>query len=89
MGQIASTYDIMLNGTDVDPQGVVAGIPGILPAGVELKSAEVKDFVFGMKKVVAFFVIDDSIDGVGGQLEDGLRSIDGVGEIECSDSTTL
>lgn len=89
MGQIASTYDIMLDGADVDPQKVVAGIPGALPAGVELKSTEVKDFVFGMKKIVAFFVIDDAVDGVGGQLEDNLRSIEGVSELECTDSTVL
>ena len=57
MGQIASTYDIMPESTDVDLQKVIAAIPGVIPAGVELKETSVKPVAFGLEKVVAFFVI--------------------------------
>ena len=89
MGQIASTYDIMPESTDVDLQKVIAAIPGVIPAGVELKETSVKPVAFGLEKVVAFFVIDDSDDGVGEKLENGLLSIEGVSEITNTDSTVL
>ena len=89
MGQIASTYDIMPESTDVDLQKVIAAIPKVLPAGVELKETSIKPVAFGLEKVVAFFVIDDSDDGVGEKLENGLLSIEGVSEIANTDSTVL
>lgn len=89
MGQIASTYDIMPESTDVDLQKVIAAIPGVVPAGVELKETSIKPVAFGLEKVVAFFVIDDSDDGVGEKLENGLRSIEGISEVANTDSTVL
>ena len=89
MGQIASTYDIMPESTDVDLQKVIAMIPDVIPAGVELKETSVKPVAFGLEKVVAFFVIDDSEDGIGEKLEDGLRSIEGISEVANTDSTVL
>ena len=89
MGQIASTYDIMPESTDIDLQKVIAAIPKVIPAGVELKETSVKPVAFGLEKVVAFFVIDDSDDGVGEKLENGLLSIEGVSEIANTDSTVL
>ena len=89
MGQIASTYDIMPESTDVDLQKVIATIPSVIPAGVELKETSIKPVAFGLEKVVAFFVIDDSDDGVGDKLENGLMSIEGVSEIANTDSTVL
>jgi len=89
MGQIASTYDIMPESTDIDLQKVIAAIPKVIPAGVELKETSIKPVAFGLEKVVAFFVIDDSDDGVGEKLENGLLSIEGVSEIANTDSTVL
>ena len=89
MGQIASTYDIMPESTDIDLQKVIAAIPGVIPAGVELKETSIKPVAFGLEKVVAFFVIDDSEDGVGEKLENGLRSIEGISEVANTDSTVL
>ena len=89
MGQIASTYDIMPESTEVDLQKVIAAIPGVIPAGVELKETSIKPVAFGLEKVVAFFVIDDSEDGIGEKLEDGLRSIEGISEVANTDSTVL
>jgi len=49
-----------------------------------------KAFVaFGLKKVVAGFVIDDSDDSIGGKLEDALRSIPGVENVECISTALL
>lgn len=89
MGQIASTYDIMPESTEIDLQGVIAALPGVLPAGVELKETSIKPVAFGLMKVVAFLVIDDADENVGSKLEDALRGIPGISEIACVDSTNL
>ncbi len=89
MGQIASTYDLMPESTEVDLQAVINAIPGVLPAGVELKETSIKEVAFGLKKVVAFMVIDDSDEEIGSKLENGLRSIPGISEVENVDSTVL
>ena len=89
MGQIASTYDIMPESTDVDLQKVIATIPSVIPAGVELKETSIKPVAFGLEKVVAFMVIDDTDESIGGKLEDAMRGIPGISEIACVDSTNL
>ncbi|MCQ2085827.1 MAG: translation elongation factor EF-1beta [archaeon] len=89
MGQIASVYDIMPEGSGIDLRVIIKSIPTAIPAGVELKEVNIQPVAFGIDKIVAFFIVDDSYDSIGSKLEKGLRSIDGVGEIECTDSTVL
>ncbi len=89
MGLIASTYDLMAEGTEVDLQAVIDMLPGKLPAGVELKQTSIKEVAFGLKKVEAFVVIDDSDEGIGDKLESVLRSLPGIGEVQNVDSTVL
>ncbi|MCQ2055885.1 MAG: translation elongation factor EF-1beta [archaeon] len=89
MGQIASVYDIMPDDSGADLHAIIENIPNVIPVGVELKEVKIQPVAFGIKKIVAFFVIDDSDDNVGSKLEKGLRSIDSVSEIECTDSTVL
>ena len=89
MGQIASTYDLMPESTEVDLQAVIAKLKEVLPAGVELKETSIKPVAFGLEKVVAFMVIDDSDESIGGKLEEAMSGIPGIGEIACVDSTNL
>ncbi|MBQ7701648.1 MAG: translation elongation factor EF-1beta [Candidatus Methanomethylophilaceae archaeon] len=89
MGQIASTYDLMPESTEIDLQGVIAKLKEVLPAGVELKETSIKPVAFGLEKVVAFMVIDDTDESIGGKLEDAMRGIPGISEIACVDSTNL
>ena len=89
MGQIASTYDLMPESTEIDLNGVIAKLKEVLPAGVELKETSIKPVAFGLEKVVAFMVIDDSDEGIGSKLEDALLGIPGISEITCVDSTVL
>ena len=89
MGQIASTYDLMPESTEIDLNGVIAKLKGILPAGVELKETNIKPVAFGLEKVVAFMVIDDSDENIGSKLEDAMRNIPGISEVTNVDSTVL
>lgn len=89
MGQIVAGYDLMPESTDVDLNAVIEKLPSILPAGVELIKDDVKiaPVAFGLMKVCAGFVIDDSNEEAGSQLEAALRSIDGIENVECVSST--
>lgn len=89
MGQIASTYDLMPESTEVDLNGVIEALHKVVPAGVEIKETNIKPVAFGLEKVVAFLIIDDSDEEIGGKLEEALQSIPGIGEVSNVDSTVL
>jgi elongation factor 1-beta len=89
VGKIFAVYDIMPESTDVPLDNVVSTLKGIIPKGVELNNTKIEPVAFGLKKIVASFVIDDSIDGVGNLLEDAVRSIQGVENFECTSSALL
>lgn len=89
MGQIAAAYDIMPESTEVDLEAVIAKLADVVPAGVKVIETEIKPVAFGLMKVYAGFLIDDSDEEVGGKLEDGLRSIPGIENVECVSSTVV
>ena len=74
MGQIAAAYDLMPESTEVDLDNVMTKI---LPVA------------FGLMKVNAGFLIDDSDEEVGGKLEDALRAIAGIENVECVSNTVV
>ncbi len=89
MGQIASTYDLMPESTEIDLNGVIETLGKVIPAGVEIKETSIKPVAFGLEKVVVFLVIDDTDEEIGGKLEEALQSIPGIGEVSNVDSTVL
>lgn len=89
MGKIAATYDLMPESIDIPLDSVVGALNSAIPHGVTVIETKIEPVAFGLKKVVAFFVIDDSDETIGGKLEDGLRSIPGVENIECTSNALL
>jgi elongation factor 1-beta len=89
VGRIVATYDIMPESTDVPLDSVVAALKNVIPKGVEIIDTKIVPVAFGLKKVVAGFVIDDTVESVGSILEDGLCSLPGVENIECTSSALL
>ena len=89
MGKIAATYDMMPESTDVPLEDVVKALSGVIPNGVTIIETKIEPVAFGLKKVVAFFVIDDADESIGSKLEDGLRSLEGIENIECTSSALL
>ena len=49
MGQIASTYDLMPESTEVDLNGVIEALQKAVPAGVEVKETSIKPVAFGLE----------------------------------------
>ena len=89
MGQIAAAYDLMPESTEVNLDDVVAKIGGVIPEGVKIIEHEIKPVAFGLMKVYVGFLIDDSDEEVGGKLENALRSIDGIENVECVSNTVV
>ncbi len=89
MGQIAAAYDIMPESTDIDLDAVVAKLADVIPEGVKIIETEIKPVAFGLMKVYAGFLIDDTDEEIGGKLENGLRSIPGIENVECVSQTVV
>ena len=87
MGQIVSSYDILPEGTDVDLNTVIEAIPKVIPEGVKLLETKIQPVAFGLMKVYAGFLIDDTSETIGSDLEKALSSIPGINNVECVSST--
>lgn len=89
MGQIVASYDLMPESMEIDLDGVIKAIAGVIPTGVKVLESKIEPIAFGLKKVNVGFVIDDSDDSIGGELEKALFSIAGIENVECVSSTVL
>ena len=91
MGQIYAVYELFPESTDVDLQDVIAKVPQVIPAAVKFNDADTKiaPVAFGLEKVVVAFIIDDSDETAGSKLEDALRNIEGIDNVECTQNTVL
>lgn len=89
MGQIAAAYDLMPESTEVILDDVIAKLNNVVPEGVKILETEIKPVAFGLMKVYVGFLIDDSDEEVGGKLENALRSIEGIENVECVSNTVV
>ena len=61
---------------------IVSEIDKEIPAsGMELKSSSMEPIAFGLKAIVGDFLLDDA-EGQMDKLEESIKSVEGVGEIE-------
>jgi len=89
MGQIVASYDLMPESTEIDLEGVIQAISKVVPEGVKVIETKILPVAFGLKKVNVGFVINDTDEMIGGNLEKALSSIAGIENIECISSTVL
>jgi elongation factor 1-beta len=89
MGQIVAGYDLMPADTEVDLNKIVEILPAVVPEGVKVIETKILPVAFGLMKVNAGFVIDDTDDSIGSKLEDALANIDGIENVECVSNTVL
>ena len=60
---------------------IVDSMPGAIPKGMELKAHVKEPIAFGLNAIVGDFLLDDE-EGQMDRLEDSIKGIEGVGEIE-------
>jgi translation elongation factor aEF-1 beta len=88
MGDILTVYKIFpeeIEDTDV----IIAKIKEKLPEEYKLNTIELEPVAFGLKIVKASFIFPDKIGGLSDKLEDFLKSIEEVSEIEVFAQTLI
>jgi len=88
MGTVAATYTLMPEDTEFDFPALVGKLSTIVPANVKVAKTDVLPMAFGLKKLEAVFVMEDAA-GLIDQLEETLRGIPGIQNVETEQVTLL
>ena len=79
MGKVAVTYRIMPEGAEIDVSALESSVRKSL--GSALRDVAVRPIAFGLKALETTVVVEDAA-GQAQQIEDRLRGLAGVGEVE-------
>ncbi|NLN71496.1 MAG: translation elongation factor EF-1beta [Thermoplasmatales archaeon] len=83
MAKIVAGYDIYPTDADVNLDDVITAIPKAIPEGIRILEADIRPVAFGLKKVFVGFMIESEDEDIGTRLEDSLRAIENVENVEC------
>jgi elongation factor 1-beta len=81
MARLVVRIRILPAEADSNLEIVSESIKQSLPPGMELKSSSMEPIAFGLKAIVGDFLLDDA-EGQMDKLEESIKSVEGVGEIE-------
>jgi elongation factor 1-beta len=81
MPRVVARIRIMPADAESNLNNVVESIKKSMPPGMEIKGHAMEPIAFGLEAIVADFLLDDA-EGQMDKLEESIRIVEGVGEIE-------
>lgn len=81
MARVVMVVKIMPSDTDVNLEELIDRIREGVPEGVELREAKIEPLAFGMSVIEAAFTMSEE-EGITDKLEQSLRKIPQIGEID-------
>ena len=81
MARLVARIRILPADAEVNPDHVAEAIKTSIPTGMEMKAHAKEPIAFGLNAILGDFLLDDS-EGQMDKLEDSIKAVQGVGEIE-------
>ena len=81
MARLVARIRIMPAEAESNLDNVLKSIKNTMPQGMEMKGHAIEPIAFGLKAIVGDFLLDDA-EGQMDKLEESIKNIEGVGEIE-------
>jgi elongation factor 1-beta len=81
MARLVARIRIMPADAESNLESVVQSIKSSMPQGMEMKGHAMEPIAFGLKAIVGDFLLEDA-EGQMDRLEESIKSVEGVGEIE-------
>ena len=88
MGKVAAVYNMVGESPETPMEDIAKDLPKSVPQGVSVIKAEVKPFAFGLKIIEVTCIMDDT-SGILEKLEDALREVPGIQNVESTTVTLI